>query len=168
MRKTIIALLLTAIIGGKAHAANGDKYFGIAPGIMYERGMEITAGMEWETRNHKAWEFFGNYYLKWEECGNCGHVCPETFWRSYNTWALGAAYKPCVLRRRNTVGRLRLGLSAGSDRNEMIGGVHAGYEHNYRLKSGLIIYWQAKTDLMINCRDLFRTGIAIGIKLPIG
>ena len=73
-----------------------------------------------------------------------------------------------VLRRRNTVGRLRLGLSAGSDRNEMIGGVHAGYEHNYRLKNGVIIYWQAKTDLMINCRDLFRTGIAIGIKLPIG
>ena len=38
MRKTIIALLLTAIIGGKAHAADSDKYFGIAPGYNVRKG----------------------------------------------------------------------------------------------------------------------------------
>ena len=44
--------------------------------------------------------------------------------------------------------------------------VHAGYEHNYSLRKGWQIYWQVKTDLCINGKDLFRTGIVLGFKIP--
>jgi hypothetical protein len=35
------------------------------------------------------------------------------------------------------------------------------------LKGGWQLYWQVKTDLMIKGEDLFRTGVAIGVKLPL-
>lgn len=82
-------------------------------------------------------------------------------------WGVGFAYKPSVMRGRNSTGNLRLGASVGSDRDDVLGGVHVGYEHNYTLRNGLILFWQVKSDLMINGKDLFRTGGAVGIKLPL-
>lgn len=147
-------------------ASDGDKFIQVGTGILYERGWDLTVGIEQETRYHNAWEYFGNVYLKWEECASCGHVCPESFWKSYNTWALGAAYKPALVRKRNSVGRARLGVSASSDKHEFLAGLHAGYEQNYTLRNGMILYWQVKSDLMINGKDLFRTGLVLGVKLP--
>lgn len=112
-------------------------------------------------------EYFGNVYLKWDECASCGHVCPKSFWNNYNTWGLGVAYKPCVTRGRNHHGNLRIGGSLGSDRHGVVGGVHAGYEHSYSLRKGWQVYWQVKSDLMIGGEDLFRTGVVIGVKLPV-
>ena len=62
---------------------------------------------------------------------------------------------------------LRFGGSLGSDTHRVLGGVHAGYEHNYRLRGGWQVYWQVKSDLMIKGKDLFRTGIVLGVKLPV-
>ena len=41
-----------------------------------------------------------------------------------------------------------------------------GYEHSYALRKGWELFWQAKCDLMIKGKDLFRTGIVIGVKIP--
>lgn len=70
------------------------------------------------------------------------------------------------MRRRNLVGRARLGVSVGSDKHELLGGIHVGYEQNYTLRNGMVLYWQVKSDLMINGKDLFRTGLVLGLKLP--
>lgn len=166
MKKIGILCLVLFGLMAPAIASDGDKFFQVGTGILYERGWDLTVGMEQETRYHNAWEYFGNVYLKWEECASCGHICPESFWRSYNTWALGAAYKPALIRKRNSVGRARLGVSAGSDRHEFLAGLHVGYEQNYTLRNGMVIYWQVKNDLMINGKDLFRTGVVLGVKLP--
>ena len=61
----------------------------------------------------------------------------------------------------------RIGGSLGSDRHGVVGGVHAGYEHSYSLRKGWQVYWQVKSDLMIGGEDLFRTGVVIGVKLPV-
>lgn len=94
-------------------------------------------------------------------------ICPESFWKNYRTWGIGAAYKPCVIRGRNHYGSLRLGASGGSDTEKFVAGIHLGYEHSYVLRSGWIFYWQVKNDVIIRGADLFRTGVALGIKLPI-
>lgn len=166
MKKIVVLGMLLLGISMKSYASDGEKFFQIGTGLLYERGWDVTVGIEHETQYHNAWEYFGNMYLKWEECASCVHVCPESFWKSYNTWSLGAAYKPAFVRKRNSVGRVRLGLSAGSDRHELIGSVHVGYEQNYKMRSGLVLYWQVKSDLVINGRDLFRTGVVLGVKLP--
>ena len=61
----------------------------------------------------------------------------------------------------------RIGASAGSDTHRFLGGIHFGYEHNYVLCGGWQLFCQVKTDLMIKGEDLFRTGIVLGIKLPL-
>lgn len=160
----ILAVALMA--GTTAEANDREGRIQIGTGLLYKNGMDVTIGYEYETRYHNAWEFFGNAYLKWEECSSCGHVCPESFWNNYNTWGLGVAYKPCVTRGRNHHGNFRLGGSLGSDRHNVLGGIHVGYEHSHSLKKGWQLFWQVKSDIMIEGKDLFRTGIVIGIKIP--
>lgn len=161
----ITAFLMFAV-ALSAFADDRQGRIQIGTGLLYERGLDLTVGYEYETNYHHALEFFGNVYLKWDECEDCKHVCPESFWNHYNTWGVGAAYKPCVFRSRNHHGNLRLGGSLGSDRNKVLGDIHVGYEHNYALRKGWKLFWQAKCDLMIKGEDLFRTGIVIGVKIP--
>ena len=82
-------------------------------------------------------------------------------------WEHETKYKPCVWRGRNNYGNLRIGASAGSNTDKFLGGIHVGYEHNYALRHGWVLYWQAKCDLMLPDRkDLFRTGVTLGFKIP--
>lgn len=95
------------------------------------------------------------------------HICPESFWKNYRTWGIGIAYKPCLVRGRNHYGNLRIGASGGSDTDKFIAGIHAGYEHNLSLRHGWGLYIQVKCDLIVpDQKDLFRTGIVIGFKIP--
>lgn len=166
MRKTILllAIIISSVLSVKAQDNTGRVQLGV--GLLYEKGMDLTLAYEHETRYHNAWEYFWNVYLKWDECASCGHICPESFWNNYNTWGLGVAYKPCVIRGRNSHGNFRIGGSLGSDRHHVLGGIHVGYEQNYSLRGGWKLFWQVKSDLMIEGKDLFRTGVVIGIKLP--
>ena len=166
MRKTILllAIIVSSVLSVKAQDNTGRVQLGV--GLLYEKGLDLTLAYEHETRYHNAWEYFGNVYLKWDECASCGHICPESFWNNYNTWGLGVAYKPCVIRGRNSNGNFRIGGSLGSDRHHVLGGIHVGYEQNYSLRGGWKLFWLVKSDLMIEGKDLFRTGVVIGVKLP--
>lgn len=163
-----VAMFFVATAG---HAQSYSDHINLGIGALYERGLDATLAWEHETKSHNAWEYFVNGYLKYEEDPIAGHITTDSFWNSYNTWGAGIAYKPCVVRGgirhgRNNYGSLRLGGSLGSDGDEFIGWVNVGYEHNYALKHGWTLYWQIKTDLCINGKDLFRTGATIGVKIP--
>lgn len=164
MKKIIMGILLSMIVM-IGRASDHTTRVGLASSLLYERGLDATLSVERETRYHNSWEYFANVYLKWDECESCGHVCPESFWNNYNTWALGIAYKPSVFRGKNVVGSLRIGASCGSNTHKVVTGIHVGYEHNYNLRNGITLFWTAKSDIMIEGEDLFRTGIGIGIKL---
>ena len=159
------ALLLVAATG-KAQVHGNRLSFGV--GALYERGFDATLSVEHETKHHNAWEYFGNAYIKWDEDEKAGHVTMDSFWHNYFTWGLGIAYKPCVVRTRNKYGSVRLGGSLGSDTHEVVGWVNLGYEHNYVLRHGWHLYWQVKSDICINGEDLFRSGIVLGLKFPVG
>lgn len=70
-----VVILFTTCVPGFADDHKGRLQIGT--GFLYERGMDLTVAYEHETRYHNAWEYFGNVYLKWDECASCGHVCPE-------------------------------------------------------------------------------------------
>ena len=80
---TVLIFMLAAALPGFADDRQGRIQIGT--GLLYERGWDLTVDYEYETNYHHAWEFFGNVYLKWDECTDCGHVCPESFWNHYNT-----------------------------------------------------------------------------------
>lgn len=167
MRKILMILVAVLAVSATAFAGDRDGRVSFGIGLLYESGLDATLSYERENAYHNAWEFFANGYLKWDKCASCGHVCPDSFWKNYRSWSIGAAYKPCVVRGRNHYGSFRFGGSLGSDTHRVLGGVHAGYEHNYRLRGGWQVYWQVKSDLMIKGKDLFRTGIVLGVKLPV-
>lgn len=167
MKKILMILVAVLAVSSTVFAGDRDGRVSLGIGLLYENGLEATLSYECESDYHNAWEFFANGYLKWDKCASCGHICPDSFWKNYRTWSIGAAYKPCVVRGRNHYGSFRFGGSLGSDTHKVLGGVHAGYEHNYRLRGGWQVYWQVKSDLMIKGKDLFRTGIVLGVKLPV-
>lgn len=167
MKKLLLALFASCVCVVAAHAQNNSNRISIGAGCLYENGLDLTLSYEHEMRHHTSWEFFANGYLKWDECSSCKHICPESFWKNYRSYCFGVAYKPCITRGRNNFGNVRIGASAGSDTNRFLGGIHLGYEHNYALNSGWMLFWQVKTDLMIKGEDLFRTGIVLGFKLPV-
>lgn len=167
MKKILMIFVAVLAVSATAFAGDRDGRVSFGVGLLYENGLDATLSYERENAYHNAWEFFANGYLKWDKCASCGHVCPDSFWKNYRSWSIGAVYKPCVVRGRNHYGSFRFGGSLGSDTHRVLGGVHAGYEHNYRLRGGWQVYWQVKSDLMIKGKDLFRTGIVLGVKLPV-
>lgn len=172
MSKTIFGKMLFAVlmlcISMSVSAQTNSNRIGFGMGALYERGFDATLSVEHETKNHNAWEYFLNGYIKYEKDKEVGHITNDSFWKSYRTLGAGVVYKPCVFRGKNNYGCLRLGGSAGSDTDEFMGWVHAGYEHDYVLRKGWHLYWQIKSDLCINGKDLFRSGVCIGFKLPAG
>ena len=152
MKKIIITIITSLLVATASFAQSHSNRIDFGIGALYERGFDATLAWEHETKYHNAWEYFLNGYIKWDECKSCGHVCPESFWKDYRTWGVGIAYKPCVY---------------SSNTDKFVGGIHVGYEHNYSLRNGWALYWQAKCDMMLpNREDLFRTGIVIGFKIP--
>lgn len=96
MKKHLLTLVCTTILSISTFAQSGSGRVSLGTGLLYENGWDVTLAYEHETKYHNAWEFFGNVYLKWDECASCKHICPDSFWQNYRSYGVGAAYKPCV------------------------------------------------------------------------
>ena len=164
----LLAILLAVGYSQSSHAQSSNiNRLSLGVGALYERGFDATISVEHETKYHRMWEFFATAYLKYDEDPEAGHITKQSFWHHYNTWHLGVAYKPCVSRGRNHFGNLRLGVGGGSDLHEFIGLATIGYEHTYCLRGGWALFFQVKEDFAICAKDLFRTGVSVGIKCPL-
>lgn len=169
-RTSVVALAVVVLLMlcvSRAQAQTNNNHLMLSAGLLYERGVDATLAYEHSTRYHNAWEFFGNYYIKYEDDPDAGHITKDSFWNSYNTWLLGICYKPCVGRGRNHHGNIRLGGSCGSDNSNFIGAVNIGYEHTYALYGGWELFFQLREDVVFGARDLFRTGVSLGVKVPL-
>ena len=161
MRKKffLFAIMMACTVSSVfAQMSSNVNHLNFAVGALYERGLDATLSYEHETRYHHAWEYFLNGYIKWADDPDAGHVTRQSFWHNYFTYNIGIAYKPCVVRGRNHHGNLRIGISGGSDTEKIIGAAHLGYEHTYALRNGFQV---------LRGEDLFRTGVALGVKLPL-
>ena len=167
-RLLFLGMLVTLfIVSLKGYGQSNNNHVMVSVGALYERGLDATISYEHETLYHNAWEYFGTVYTQYDNDDTAGHVTKDSFWNHYNTWHLGIVYKPCVSRGRNHHGNVRIGASGGSDLHQFIGGVHVGYEHSYALKHRWELFFQIKEDVTIKGEDLFRTGVTLGIKIPL-
>lgn len=163
----VLGLALAAAVLMPATAgAQTENHITVGVGALYERGLDATVAYEHETQYRNAWEYFANGYIQYKKDPEAGHITKDSFWKNYRTWSLGVAYKPCVVRGRNHHGNVRIGASGGSDQDHFIAGAHLGYEHTYFLQKGWALYWQIKEDVIFRADDRFRTGVAVGIKIP--
>jgi len=166
-RMMIIMLALGAAVSSPAQSNANVNHLNISVGALYERGFDATISVEHYTKYHNAWEVFANGYIQWAKDEEAGHITRQSFWHNYFTYNIGIAYKPCIVRGRNHHGNLRIGVSAGSDTEDIIGAAHIGYEHSYALKGGWELLWQVKEDIVFRGEDLLRTGIVVGVKIPL-
>lgn len=167
MKKIFIVFTFVALAVISAQAQSRQNHLMFSAGYLYERGLDATVSISHETRYHNAWEYFASYYLKYDTDENAGHITKDSFWHNYNTWWIGAAYKPCVARGRNNHGNIRAGAFVGSDMDYVIGGGTLGYEHSYALRGGYEFFFQLKEDFVIKGKDNFRTGVELGMKIPL-
>ena len=124
MNAIIERMMLAICLASMTAVASAQTYsnrIGLGVGALYERGFDATLSVEHETKNHNAWEYFINGYVKYDKDTNAGHITNDSFWKNYRTWGVGVAYKPCVFRGKNNYGALRIGGSAGSDTHEFMG-----------------------------------------------
>lgn len=161
----MIMLALAAVLPAGAQS-RGNRLC-LEAGAFTGNGLGTTLFYERETRHHNAFEVSLDGYLEYADCQSCGHVCPESFWKEYNTFMCGVAWKPCVLLRKNTWGSLKIGTGIGTDRDDLIGAIQLGYERNYALRRDCIFFWQVRSDFMFGARRLLRPGLEIGFKIPI-
>lgn len=163
----LIVLALLFLFVGSVRAQSNNNHLMLSAGALYEKGFDATLAYEHSTRYHNAWEYFGSYYVKYDTDPEAGHITKKSFWHNYNTWLLGICYKPCITRGRNYHGNFRIGASGGSDLDDFVGAVHVGFEHTYSMYSGWEFFFQIREDVVIRGEDLFRTGISLGIKVPL-
>lgn len=159
--------MLFVSISTNVNAQQNTDHLNLSVGTLYERGLDCTISYEHTTKYHNAWEYFAMGYVKYEKDPEAGHYTPSSVWKSYRSWHVGICYKPCVNRGRNHHGNFRLGASGGSNTDRFVGGIHVGYEHTYALNGGWELFFLAKEDVVIKGKDLFRTGLEIGVKVPL-
>lgn len=160
-------LALVWLVPGSCHAQMNNNHLLLSGSFLYERGLDASIAYEHSGKYHHSWEYFAAYYIQYDDDPNAGHITRKSFWNNYNTWHVGIAYKPCVSRGRNHHGNARLGASAGSDLSSFRGALHVGYEHSYALKGGWELFFRVKEDVVFQARDVFRTGVSLGVKCPL-
>ena len=92
MNATIKRMMLAICLASTTAVASAQTYsnrIGLGVGALYERGFDATLSVEHETKNHNAWEYFLNGYVKYDKDANAGHITNESFWKNYRTWGVG-------------------------------------------------------------------------------
>ena len=168
MKKTLFTLIAALSLMSDVLAGEGDLLVKASTGLAVQNTAWATLGVEWETRYHNAWEVYCDFGTAFRYCEtDHTYFCDDAFW-SYKTLGLGACYKPALYRWRN----LNLRGSFGADL-----GVKEGYtfflsldvaaELTYTFHSGLQAFVMQKNEFCFWCRDHFRNGLIIGIKIPL-
>ena len=167
MRKLLVILLLMATCMGGAWAGDRDRFIGINVGVLHPKVFDITAAYEWETRYHNAWEMYLDVTTQWKTCETCNKVCWDSFWKNRNSFAVGLAYKPQVVRSRNWTVRGRLGADVGTHNRHFGLGIEAGLEAALSLRNRVQLVLQQKNEVTFWGKPTWKNGLLVGIKIPL-
>ena len=102
----MIAICLIAVI--TARAGDGDEFFTLNGGFLFNSTVNATFGYERELDYGNAVELFGEVGNRWHEDPTCGKICNKIFWKDYY-WGGGILYKKSLKRFKNSTLRFRFG-----------------------------------------------------------
>ncbi|PTX13160.1 hypothetical protein C8N40_11382 [Pontibacter mucosus] len=151
MRKTLLLSLLLLVVL-PCRAQEGYTHLNLAGGWMYEDALTANLALEFNQRHHNSYEIFGDAYKSNVDANK--------------NWLVGA-YKPMLIRSRNTLLKLRLGTGIGSNTAHFIGALQAGLELVYVLPGNLVLMLQQKNEGVLRVNHNFRAGLLAGIKIPL-
>lgn len=168
MKKFILLIITVISLMFKVYAGDGDLLIKCSTGLAIQKTAWATIGVEWETKYHNAWEVYFDFATAFKYCEvDKTYLCSETFW-DYKTFGIGGGYKPQLYRWRNLNLRAFLFADLGvKEGNSFFLSLDIGPELTYTFKSGIGLFLLQKNEFCFWCRDHFRNGIMIGIKIPL-
>ena len=159
MKKIVLAgLALLCVL--TVHAGDGDQYFNISGGFLFNSTLNATLGYEHELSYSNAVEVFGEVGDRWHRDPRCGKICRDMFKKDYY-WGGGILYKKNLKRFKNSTLRFRIGPECGAHTGSYFLTLEAGLEYNYVTR--LVIQ---KNQVSFFHGDTFRNGLLIGLKIP--
>ena len=162
MRRILTLFIAVAACTVTALAQNNWDRVGVGLGCGFSPKAEAVLFWEHETSYHNAWEVFLSGALSLDSLR--GNIWND----NAKAWGAGAAWKPCVVRSRNSYGSLRLAAMLGAAPIEFSAGLIAGYQHSWVLRGGWQLYWQGGVTLTLPKRgDLFGVSTGVGVKMPV-
>ena len=106
-------------------AGEGDQYFNISAGFLFNRTLNATIGYEREMDYGNAVELYAELGNQWQRDPKDDKVYNDTFWKGYY-WDGGILYKMSLKRFKNSMLRARLGVQTGARTGDYFFGIEGG------------------------------------------
>lgn len=164
MRKMMMAAL-ALLFAMTVKAGDGDKFFTLNGGFLFNSTLNGTFGYERELSYADAIELFGEVGDRWHRDPRCHRICREMFKKDYY-WGGGFLYKRNIKRFKNATLKFRLGPECGAHTGDYFFAVEGGLEYNYVFPSRLQLSVIQKNQVGFFHGDTFRNGLLIGLKIP--
>lgn len=156
MKKWIIACTILLGCTGLTRAGNNETFLNMSVGYMLPRSCTATLALERELLYQHGVEVFAEY---------CNGYTSNAFFAIQQVTG-GIAYKLPMIRSKNTMLRLRVGIECGSDMDKFVYGPELGFEYAFCLGSKVQMTLQQKNELNIGATRKFRSGFTVGLRIP--
>ena len=164
MRKIILAgLALLCVL--TAHAGDGDRFFNVSGGFLFNSTLNATLGYERELSYTNAVEVFGEVGNRWRRDPLCGSTC-QYMHEEYYYWGGGILYKKDLKRFKNSTLRFRFGPECGAYTGDYFFAVEGGFELNYVFPNRVQLSVIQKNQVGFFHGDTFRNGLLVCVKIP--
>lgn len=170
MKKILITALLSFIVLFTANAQSGYTYIDFAAGLMIKNHTVGELSYEWAGRYYNGNEIFVEYAvlpLPAIPVHNTDGSLTYFDQADKQNFLIGYVFKPLITRNKNVALNLRLGGSMGTDTEDFIASLHAGFELNFFTRSGTIIFLRQKSQAVFFDNSQWRIGLLAGIKIPL-
>lgn len=168
--KKLILFSLVALLPFAARAQSGYTYIDFGAGLMIKNHIVGELSYEWAGRYYSGNEIFLEYAASPSpdlHVYNSDSVLKFKGQPDNQNFLVGYAFKPLIARNKNVAFNLRLGGSIGTDTEDFIGSLNAGFELNLFTRSGAVLFLREKNQLVFFSRSQWRIGLLAGIKLPL-
>lgn len=174
--KFIIIPLWLMLNGLGAKAQSGYTYFNVSGGYLFKplNGLTGTISLEFASKYHNSFEIFAEgYRSKYKQVNTyvVDTVTKRTVTDINNkirqNYLLGFVYKPLITRSKNTTVRFKMGSGFGSNGKDFIVAPQAGFEISEALSGGVELMLQQNNSYVFWDVQHWRSGAALGIKIPI-
>jgi len=179
----IFILLFTYI----AKAGEGDTYLSLSGGFLHKKALSFEVSLEKTLKYHHAFEVGFDYYnqfffdnrivrvdLEKVDISNLINFnsADSTAYteKKYQALLLNGAYKLNLIRYKNANFRFVGGVGVGvNDDEKFTLSVSPGFEYTYTISGNVQFFFKQKNQFSFwtNNNSWFRTGLMIGIKIPL-
>lgn len=172
MKRLLFILLLSlpffCLYAADESFGDGNHYVHASVGYAYKKTFGTFVGFEWERKYYHAWEAYIDLTTTYITCPIDNTMwCTYAFW-NYKNATIGLAYKPALVRWKNSNLRGRVGVDMGMNQREKYTiSLDFGIEYAYSFPNRIQICFTQKNDVQFLNRYHFKSGLYVGIKVPV-